>query len=144
MVKTFPCSCISRRSILYSIGAISQESLTQKYNNYLSCKQSNIELKSTELTKISEIHSIEIQLAKIDMEVKQELLFAFDAMMTKYNILINPIMAFGSGHHETTAMMTKWLLKEEIKDKDVLDMGCGTAILAIVAAKRGAQKDFVQ
>lgn len=58
----------------------------------------------------------------------------------KYNILINPIMAFGSGHHETTAMMTKWLLNEEIKDKDVLDMGCGTAILAIVAAKRGAQK----
>ena len=58
----------------------------------------------------------------------------------KYNILINPIMAFGSGHHETTAMMTKWLLKEEIKDKVVLDMGCGTAILAIVAAKRGAQK----
>ena len=58
----------------------------------------------------------------------------------QYNILINPIMAFGSGHHETTAMMTKWLLKEEIKDKDVLDMGCGTAILAIVAAKRGAQK----
>lgn len=79
-------------SILYSIGAISQESLTQKYNNYLSCKQSNIELKSTELTKISEIHSIEIQLAKIDMEVKQELLFAFDAMMTKYNILINQIL----------------------------------------------------
>ena len=57
----------------------------------------------------------------------------------KYNILINPIMAFGSGHHETTAMMTKWLLKEDIKEKDVLDMGCGTAILAIVAAKREAK-----
>jgi ribosomal protein L11 methyltransferase len=48
-------------------------------------------------------------------------------------------MAFGSGHHETTAMMTKWLLKEDIKEKDVLDMGCGTAILAIVAAKREAK-----
>ena len=58
----------------------------------------------------------------------------------KYDILINPIMAFGSGHHETTAMMTKWLLREDIKDKDVLDMGCGTAILAIVAAKREANK----
>ena len=56
----------------------------------------------------------------------------------KYNILINPIMAFGSGHHQTTAMMTKWLLNEDIADKDVLDMGCGTAILAIVATKRGA------
>ena len=48
-------------------------------------------------------------------------------------------MAFGSGHHETTAMMTKWLLKEDIKEKNVLDMGCGTAILAIVAAKREAK-----
>ena len=47
-------------------------------------------------------------------------------------------MAFGSGHHQTTAMMTKWLLNDDIKGKDVLDMGCGTAILAIVAAKRGA------
>ena len=56
----------------------------------------------------------------------------------KYNILINPIMAFGSGHHQTTAMMTKWLLNEDITGKDVLDMGCGTAILAIVATKRGA------
>ena len=57
----------------------------------------------------------------------------------KYNILINPIMAFGSGHHQTTAMMTKWLLNDDIMGKDVLDMGCGTAILAIVAAKRGAK-----
>lgn len=56
----------------------------------------------------------------------------------KYNILINPIMAFGSGHHQTTAMMTQWLLDDEIANKDVLDMGCGTAILAIVATKRGA------
>ena len=56
----------------------------------------------------------------------------------KYNILINPIMAFGSGHHQTTAMMTKWLLNEDIEGKSVLDMGCGTAILAIVATKRGA------
>ena len=56
----------------------------------------------------------------------------------KYNILINPIMAFGSGHHQTTAMMTKWLLNEDIEGKTVLDMGCGTAILAIVATKRGA------
>ena len=40
----------------------------------------------------------------------------------KYNILINPIMAFGSGHHQTTAMMTQWLLEDEIENKDVLQV----------------------
>lgn len=79
-------------SILYSVGALSHESLIQKYNNYLSYKQSNIELKSTELTKQSEIHSIDIQLAKIDVDVREELLSAFDTMITKYNILINQIL----------------------------------------------------
>ncbi|MBQ3555059.1 MAG: 50S ribosomal protein L11 methyltransferase [Bacteroidales bacterium] len=57
----------------------------------------------------------------------------------KYDILINPIMAFGSGHHQTTSMMTQWILEEDVKDKDVLDMGCGTAILAIAATKCGAK-----
>lgn len=56
----------------------------------------------------------------------------------KYDILINPIMAFGSGHHQTTSMMTQWILEEDVKDKDLLDMGCGTAILAIAATKCGA------
>lgn len=56
-----------------------------------------------------------------------------------YDILINPIMAFGSGHHQTTAMMAKWLLNEDITNKNVLDMGCGTAILAIIAKKCGAK-----
>lgn len=79
-------------SILYAVGALSQDNLTQKYNNLLSYKQSNIELKSTELTKQSEIHSIDIQLAKIDMDVREELASAFDAMATKYNILINQIL----------------------------------------------------
>lgn len=60
--------------------------------------------------------------------------------MPKYDILINPIMAFGSGHHQTTAMMAQWLLTEDINGKSVLDMGCGTAILAIVATKRGAKE----
>ena len=57
----------------------------------------------------------------------------------KYDILINPIMAFGSGHHQTTSIMTQLILEEDVKDKDVLDMGCGTAILAIAATKCGAK-----
>lgn len=79
-------------SILHTIGALSHENLAQTYNNLISCKQSNIELKSAELTRQAEIHSIDIQLAKIDMDTREELLSAFDAMQAQYNILINQIL----------------------------------------------------
>jgi len=56
-----------------------------------------------------------------------------------YEIVIDPKMAFGTGHHETTSMMMEWLLSADVRDKNVLDMGCGTGILAILAAKLGAK-----
>jgi ribosomal protein L11 methyltransferase len=58
----------------------------------------------------------------------------------KYNILIEPKMSFGTGHHETTHLMVQHLLKLDLKDKSVLDMGCGTAVLAILAEMHGATK----
>lgn len=57
----------------------------------------------------------------------------------KYDIVIEPKMSFGTGHHETTFMMIQHLLETELKGKKTLDMGCGTAILAILAEMRGAQ-----
>jgi len=56
-----------------------------------------------------------------------------------YEIVIDPKMSFGTGHHQTTTMMMQYILAADLKDKDVLDMGCGTAILAILAAKLGAK-----
>ena len=56
----------------------------------------------------------------------------------EYDILINPQMAFGTGHHETTSLIVNRLLETELNGLSVLDMGCGTSILAILAAKRGA------
>ncbi len=57
----------------------------------------------------------------------------------EYNILIDPKMAFGTGHHQTTELMIREILKEDFSNKAVLDMGCGTAILAILASMRGAK-----
>ncbi len=57
----------------------------------------------------------------------------------KYEIVIDPKMAFGTGHHQTTAMIMEYLLETDLKDKNVLDMGCGTGILAILASKLGAK-----
>ncbi|WP_102406159.1 50S ribosomal protein L11 methyltransferase [Parabacteroides bouchesdurhonensis] len=57
-----------------------------------------------------------------------------------YNIIIDPKMAFGTGNHETTYLMISEMLKLDLKDKELLDMGCGTAVLAILAQKRGAKR----
>ena len=55
-----------------------------------------------------------------------------------YDIVINPKMSFGTGHHETTTLMIENQLQLDYVGKRVLDMGCGTAILAILACKLGA------
>ena len=57
---------------------------------------------------------------------------------TKYDLVIEPKMSFGTGHHETTHMMIQHILKNDFKGKSVLDMGCGTGVLAILAEKVGA------
>lgn len=57
---------------------------------------------------------------------------------TEFDVIIEPKMSFGTGHHETTHMMIQHLLNTDLKDKKVLDMGSGTGVLAIVAEMRGA------
>ncbi len=58
----------------------------------------------------------------------------------QYDILIEPKMSFGTAHHETTSLMIEWMLDEPVTEKHVLDMGCGTGVLAILAAKMGAKE----
>ncbi len=61
-----------------------------------------------------------------------------DKPNTQYDVIIEPKMSFGTGHHETTHMMIQHILKNDFNKKSVLDMGCGTGVLAILAEKVGA------
>jgi ribosomal protein L11 methyltransferase len=88
-----------------------------------------------------------IQQTLFDEEALKEMVVNFplpdttfhkDTPKTEYEILINPQMAFGTGHHETTSSIISELLEADLKGKSVLDMGCGTSILAILASMRGA------
>lgn len=64
--------------------------------------------------------------------------FHHDVPRAEYDIVINPQMAFGTGHHETTSLIIGELLDSDLQGKALLDMGCGTSILAILARMRGA------
>lgn len=64
--------------------------------------------------------------------------FHTDYPTATWDIVIDPKMAFGTGHHETTSLMLEYLLDDTVVGCSFLDMGCGTAVLAILAAMRGA------
>ena len=66
--------------------------------------------------------------------------FHHDVPQAQYDIVINPQMAFGTGHHETTSLIIGELLDSDLQGKSMLDMGCGTSILAILARMRGAAR----
>lgn len=57
-----------------------------------------------------------------------------------FEIVIEPKMSFGTAHHETTSMMISFILENDWTGKTVLDMGCGTGVLAILASMKGAEK----
>ena len=59
-----------------------------------------------------------------------------------FEIVIDPKMSFGTGHHQTTSMMLSYVLENDFENKSVLDMGCGTGILGILASKKGAKEVF--
>jgi ribosomal protein L11 methyltransferase len=66
--------------------------------------------------------------------------FHTDTPKCEYEIIIEPKMSFGTGHHETTFLMLKTMLDLDFKDKVVLDMGCGTGVLAILAKLKEAKE----
>jgi ribosomal protein L11 methyltransferase len=65
--------------------------------------------------------------------------FHKQSLHIKYDLIIEPKMSFGTGHHETTHMMLEFILNGQMKNKILLDMGCGTGVLSILGAKMGAK-----
>ena len=86
----------------------------------------------------------EFQPIVVDGVVTVKAKFNTNVPRTRFNIWIDPRMAFGTGYHHTTFMMMQRMLglEEYIRGRSVVDMGCGTAILAILAAKMRARKVF--
>lgn len=66
--------------------------------------------------------------------------FHKDVPTARYDIVIDPKMAFGTGHHDTTSQMMRLILTLDLERKSVIDMGTGTGILAILAKMRGASE----
>ncbi|MDE5417127.1 50S ribosomal protein L11 methyltransferase [Labilibaculum sp. DW002] len=66
--------------------------------------------------------------------------FHTDTPKVPHDIVIDPKMSFGTGHHSTTSLMVQSILETDLTDKTVLDMGCGTSLLAILASQRNAAK----
>jgi len=106
-------------------------------------------LKSPEFTityKIEEIDQVnwneewEKNFEPIDVDGKCHVRAPFHPKTdAEFDIVIEPKMSFGTGHHETTHMMIQHLLEMDVTGLKTLDMGCGTAILAILAEMKGAQ-----
>ncbi len=76
----------------------------------------------------------------VDGEVLIHSSFHTDVPSCRYDIVIDPKMAFGTGHHATTCLMIRRILSLDLTGKDVIDMGTGTGILAILCAMRGAAR----
>jgi ribosomal protein L11 methyltransferase len=74
----------------------------------------------------------------IDNQVVIHSSFHENIPKSPYDIVIDPKMAFGTGHHSTTSLMVSYLLELDLKNKSFLDMGCGTAVLAILARMKDA------
>ncbi len=144
--------------LIYSLGEVGFDSFSESNNEimaYINAKQYDAKITIELLTqfnlqtnfKTNFIKSQnwnalwEAQYEPIEIEKLLRIRAKFHApsINFKHEIIISPKMSFGTGHHQTTQLMTKLMSNINFFDKSVLDMGCGTGILAIYAQKLGAK-----
>jgi len=97
-------------------------------------KVSKEEVENKNWNEVWESNFEPIQIGKVG--IRAEFHEPIDAEM---EIVIQPKMAFGTGHHETTYMMIEYISQLDMYEKSLLDYGCGTGILTVLAAKQGAK-----
>lgn len=108
--------------------------------NILSSEEFEIDYTYEEIEQVNWNEEWEKNFEPIDVDRKCHVRAPFHPKTNaEFDILIEPKMSFGTGHHETTHMMIQQLLSMDITGLKTLDMGCGTAILAILAEMKGAQ-----
>ena len=106
----------------------------------LSSPEFTVSYKIEEIDQVNWNEEWEKNFEPIDVDGKCHVRAPFHPKTTaEFDIVIEPKMSFGTGHHETTHMMIQHLLETDLVGKKTLDMGCGTAILAILAEMKGAQ-----
>ena len=107
----------------------------------MSHKEVRISYTYQEMPNINWNEEWEKNVSPINVEEKVLIRAEFhEPQNTDYEIIIQPKMSFGTGHHATTYLMIQQMLEMDFSDKKVLDMGCGTSILAIFAKLKGAGK----
>lgn len=117
-----------------SIQAIETTLLNQVDNYQLDYKVEDIEEQNWNILWESNFNPI-----SVDNKVYVRATFHEAKPSYTYEVIIDPKMSFGTGHHQTTSMMLSYILENDFKGKAVLDMGCGTGILGILASKHGAK-----
>jgi len=106
----------------------------------LTNKEFKITYTFEEIEKVNWNEEWEKNFEPIDVDGKCHVRAPFHSMTdAEFDIVIEPKMSFGTGHHETTHMMIQHLLETDVTHLKTLDMGCGTAILAILAEMKGAK-----
>ncbi|MCI5707816.1 MAG: 50S ribosomal protein L11 methyltransferase [Odoribacter sp.] len=123
----------------YNTEAIQNLEILQYFSEIYSIKTTVQEIEDQDWNKVWEENFTPIV---VDNRIQVRAGFHEPIPGIEYEIIIEPKMSFGTGHHATTALMLRTILEQasNIKGKRVLDMGCGTGILSIMASKVGARE----
>ncbi len=129
----------SGRDILAYIGGKVYEQNQKEIASYLSSLGDNITVSTADIEKQNWNSLWESNFSPITVDERCSVRAPFhEKQGTAIEIVIMPKMSFGTGHHQTTRLMMEGILDSDVAGKECLDMGCGTAVLAILAALKGA------